>query len=216
VFDAAEINSSFHRPHRRETYGRWATAVPTGFRFAAKAPRAITHDLRLVGAQAPLQRFLDEVEGLGESLGPLLVQLPPSLAFDERIVASFFEDLRDRFAGAVVCEPRHSTWFSPHVEGLLAGLRVGIVAADPPRGRSGLEPAAWPGIAYFRLHGAPRTYWSSYPPQTLAVLADRLLAETAPEIWCVFDNTASGAAAANALELRAILEAGTFRTRKVL
>ena len=76
---AAEINSSFHRWHRPKTYARWAACVPGGFRFAVKLPREITHTRRLVGAEEPLRRFLDEAGSLGEKLGPLLIQLPPSV-----------------------------------------------------------------------------------------------------------------------------------------
>ena len=78
-FNAAEINSSFYRPHRRTTYERWAASVPGDFAFAVKVPRAITHTLRLKRSEAALEDFLAEVSGLGAKLGPLLLQLPPSL-----------------------------------------------------------------------------------------------------------------------------------------
>src|ERR1700735_1146646 len=81
-FNAVEINSSFYRPHRRSTYERWAASVPKDFRFSAKLPRAITHHARLADPEAALDVFAAEVLGLGEKLGPLLAQLPPSLAFD--------------------------------------------------------------------------------------------------------------------------------------
>ena len=80
----AEVNSSFYRSHRRETWQRWADSVPAGFRFSAKLPRTISHDLALRGAGPALDQFLSEVEGLGNKLGGLLRQLPPSLAFDAR------------------------------------------------------------------------------------------------------------------------------------
>ena len=81
-FSCVEINSSFYRPHRPQTYARWAASVPAGFRFAVKAPRTITHDARLREPRALLQPFLEEIGALGATLGPLLIQLPPSLAFD--------------------------------------------------------------------------------------------------------------------------------------
>ena len=90
VFDCVEINSSFYRPHRRSTYERWAATVPNGFRFAVKVPKAITHEKRLVEAQPELERFLGEAGGLGETLGSLLVQMPPSLAFDAAELRSVF------------------------------------------------------------------------------------------------------------------------------
>ena len=91
--DAVEINSSIYRPHRRETYERWAASVPAGFRFSVKLPKAITHERRLAGFEAPLDRFMAEVGGLGDKLGVLLVQMPPSLRFEERTAAAFFQRL---------------------------------------------------------------------------------------------------------------------------
>src|ERR1700760_2293664 len=90
---AVEINSSFYKPHRPATYARWAAAVPAGFRFAVKLPRVITHDQRLANAADPLSRFLSETAALGSRLGPLLVQLPPSLAFQDSVAGAFFHDL---------------------------------------------------------------------------------------------------------------------------
>ncbi|TNC49769.1 DUF72 domain-containing protein, partial [Rubellimicrobium rubrum] len=118
VFGAAEINSSFYKPHRRSTYERWATSVPQTFRFAVKVPKAITHERRLREAGDLLDRFLSEVSGLGSKLGPLLVQLPPSLAFEPEVADGFFQDLRQRTDGAIVCEPRHLSWFTPEAGGL--------------------------------------------------------------------------------------------------
>src|SRR6186713_1499803 len=103
-FDAAEINSSFYRQHRRGVYERWAAAVPPEFRFAVKVPRAITHDQSLVAADVLLEVFLEEVAGLGSRLGPLLVQLPPSLAMNEEHAEEFFETLRRLHAGPVALE----------------------------------------------------------------------------------------------------------------
>lgn len=202
----AEINSSFHRPHAAATYARWADATPPDFRFAVKVPRTITHDLRLARARGPLQQFLDESSGLGPKRGPLLVQLPPSFAFDARLVGRFFALLRTLHEGHVVCEPRHATWFTPAADALLVKHRVARVAADPAVVPDAARPGGWPGLAYHRLHGSPRTYWSSYEDQALETLATTLRAvPPAVEAWCVFDNTASGAALANALALRARL-----------
>jgi len=96
TFSVVEINSSFYRPHRRATYERWAASVPPDFRFAVKMPKQITHELRLVNSREPLHRFLDEAGALGAKLGPLLVQLPPSLSFDEQNAAAFFCDVARR------------------------------------------------------------------------------------------------------------------------
>jgi uncharacterized protein YecE (DUF72 family) len=197
----AEINSSFHRPHARATYAKWAASVPGGFRFAVKLPRVITHVQKLRRARAPLERFLDESSGLGRKRGPLLVQLPPSLAFDRRVAARFFDLLRSLHSGAVVFEPRHATWFTPAADALLVSHRIARVAADPPTAEGADRPGGWTGLVYFRLHGSPDKYWSRYPEQFIAAVAQSLRSAPAAERWCIFDNTASGAAIENALEL---------------
>ena len=216
VLDCAEINSSFHRSHRAAVYERWAASTPSTFRFAAKLPRGITHDQRLRRARAPLQRFLAEAAGLGDRLAVLLVQLPPSFAFEARPVRAFFRMLRESFAGAVVCEPRHASWFTPAVDRDLASFRVGRVAADPARWPEASRPGGWLGpggdgagaVLYHRWHGTPRMYWSRYDDDWLDARAAELGRWPATaDCWCVFDNTASGAAIANALALRARLAA---------
>jgi uncharacterized protein YecE (DUF72 family) len=206
--NAAEINSSFYRPHRRAVYERWAAAVPAGFRFSAKLPKAITHERRLADCAEPLAAFLDEVGGLGEKLHCLLVQLPPSLAFEPAVAAAFLERLRGDFAAGLALEPRHATWFTPEVDALLRRLRIARVLADPVLFDAGRAPGGWPGLVYLRLHGTPRVYWSAYEGALLQALARRMRqAEMeAEEVWCIFDNTASGAAAANALELGRLLD----------
>lgn len=198
----AEINSSFHRPHAAATYAKWRESTPPDFRFAVKMPRTITHDLKLQNAGDLLAAFLTQSNALAEKRGPILVQLPPSMAFDVTIVTSFLKLLRTVYDGIVVCEPRHATWFLPPVTSLLRRYRISRVAADPPSVPDANAPAGWPRVAYFRLHGSPRKYWSRYEEHYIATLAQaaRSLAE-AEEVWCVFDNTASGAAIENAWDL---------------
>ena len=212
-FPAVEINSSFHRPHRPATYARWAASVPAGFRFCAKLPKTVTHQLRLVDADAALDAFLAEAGGLGDALACLLVQLPPSLAFDAAAAERFFATLRERTPIAAVCEPRHPTWFSADADGLLARWKVARVAADPARVPEATEPGGWRELAYYRLHGSPRIYYSSYDASYLDALAARIEPDLRADrtVWCIFDNTAAGAAAGNALHLLARLEGITTR-----
>lgn len=203
-FNTVEINSSFYRPHRRQTYQRWAASVPAGFAFSVKLPRAITHDLRLAGAKGPLDEFIAQASGLGAKLAVVLVQLPPSFAFDKRIARTFFAALRARFDGSVAFEPRHASWFEPNVERLLIAHRVARVAADPASTPAAAEPGGWRGLTYFRLHGSPRRYFSEYEPERIAHYAAMLRQAESPERWCIFDNTAHAFATANALALKAI------------
>lgn len=208
-FSAVEVNSSFYRPHRVETWRRWAAAVPDGFVFAVKTPKEITHRRRLVQAAPVLQEFLGQIAGLGSKLGPLLIQLPPSLGFAPESAQEFFAELRACFAGDVVCEPRHSQWFTDEADKLLAQFRIARVAADPAIVPAAAEPGGRRSLAYLRLHGSPRTYYSSYASTAIDDVARRL-AQAAVEgrsCWCIFDNTALGAATANALALQDRLRA---------
>lgn len=200
-FDAVEINTSFYRPHRRGTYLRWAEAVGDTFRFAVKLPKAISHEARLLGCEALLAEFFEQAGGLGGKLGPILLQLPPKLAFDEVTAVQFLKDFRRVSDGQLVCEPRHPSWFAPEADALLAEHRVARVAADPAGVPEAAQPGGWSGFAYFRLHGSPRTYWSSYEPDELERWADAARATGDAETWIILDNTASGAATGNALDL---------------
>ncbi|QHG65457.1 DUF72 domain-containing protein [Pseudomonas putida] len=202
---AVEINSSFYRPHLPATYARWACSVPQHFRFAVKLPRTITHELRLEGCEVALDVFLGQCQPLGDRLGCLLLQLPPSLAHDPSRDRRFFEFLRQRHAGPVAVEPRHASWQA--AQSMLVDFRIAQVAASPSRFEADAQPAGWPGLAYWRLHGEPRIYHSAYSQQYLQQLAERLQRSRAAgtATWCIFDNTASGAALGDALALERYL-----------
>lgn len=202
---AVEINSTFYRSHRASTYARWYAATPADFRFAVKLPRSITHDARLVDTNERLAAFRDEVGELKDKLGPVLVQLPPSLAFAPSVAEWFFTSLREACPGLIACEPRHSTWFEADADALLRKYKIGRVAADPPPHPAASAPGGWEGLSYWRLHGSPRMYYSSYGEAELSALALKLRGAGSRQTWCVFDNTASGSAAANALDLRDLL-----------
>jgi len=207
LFNCVEINSCFYRPHRLSTYERWAASVQDDFLFAVKLPKVITHELRLVGTESALDQFLGETSGLGLKRGPILIQLPPSFAFDGAIAEPFLKMLRSRFDGDVVFEPRHETWFTSEVESLLSDHRIARVAADPARVPAAALPAAYDRLAYYRLHGSPRIYYSAYPTETLADIARTIAERTAQGVstWCIFDNTALGAATSDALAVKSHL-----------
>jgi len=206
LFNCVEINSCFYRPHRFSTYERWAASVPEAFRFAVKLPKAITHELRLVNAEDRLDQFLTETSGLGAKRGPILVQLPPSFAFDAT-VPTFLAVLRERFKGDVVLEPRHETWFNDDVESLLVDYQVARVAADPARVPAAGVPGGFRQLAYIRLHGSPRVYYSAYEPEYLESVVASIEQNLACGVrtWCIFDNTALGFATGDALSVQALL-----------
>jgi uncharacterized protein YecE (DUF72 family) len=202
----AEINSSFHRPHRRSTWEKWGASVPADFRFSVKLPKTITHQLKLRDAAEPLRQHLEDAGALGPKLAVHLVQLPPSLAFDAALADGFFAQIKELAgAAAIACEPRHASWFEPEAEQLLERRQVARVAADPARVPAAAHPGGWRGLAYFRLHGSPIMYRSSYRDGRLQVYADQLRA-AGEGAWCIFDNTASSEAMGDVLALMALLE----------
>jgi uncharacterized protein YecE (DUF72 family) len=209
-FNAVEINTTFYRWPRPGTIQRWEAATPPEFRFAVKVPRSITHEARLVGVQAEVREFCQLCESFGDKLGPLLVQLPPSLAFEMGVAAPFFEALARATRARVVLEPRHESWFSEPVERLLGDHGVARVAADPACCSAAAMPVHNRGLSYFRWHGAPKRYFSAYQPEALADLADAILRARISGgaralTYCFLDNTALGAAPVNALSLKSQL-----------
>lgn len=201
-FSVAEINSSFHRPHRASTWERWRDSVPATFRFSVKLPRTITHDAKLKDCSALLDEFLKQAGALGEKLGVLLVQLPPKLEFDPSVAHSFFTQLKSRTMANLACEPRNESWFEAEADKLLQEHYVARVAADPALCEAAALPGGWPGLRYWRLHGSPVVYRSSYSDRIDKYA--QLLSEfsvRAAESWCIFDNTASSAATGDALAL---------------
>jgi uncharacterized protein YecE (DUF72 family) len=201
VLPAVEINTSFYRQHRPQTYARWRDSVPASFRFAVKMPRTITHQKRLQHIDDELERFLAEVAELKQKLGYLLVQLPPGLQFDATIARTFFEKLRLKVNVPIACEPRHLTWFNAEADALLISFDVARVVADPP---IQADVPMLPTLhVYIRLHGSPVIYHSQYTEQYLSRLFEQCTAliTEGRQVWCVFDNTAEGAAMVNALSL---------------
>jgi len=210
LFRAVEINSSFHRPHRTATYQRWAESVPPSFKFSVKFPKTITHEKKLVDCGDLTSKFLDEVAGLGEKLGALLVQLPPSLELEPDKARAFFEWIRARYSGDLFVEPRHRTWFTPAATKLMYEVKIGRVAADPAVVPAAAEPGGVSGHVYFRLHGSPQIYFSSYTTSYLDGLAFRLRmhGRAGDTVWCIFDNTIQGFAASNALAVARKIDLG--------
>ena len=201
-FGAAEINSSFHRPHRPATWERWRDRVPGDFRFSVKLPKEITHQRKLIDIAEPLDAFAEQVRLLGDKLSVLLVQLPPKLEFDAQIAADFFAALASRSSARVACEPRNASWFAAPADALLATLEVARVAADPALCPEAAVPGGSDGFAYWRLHGSPAMYRSAYGERVRGY-ADALkgAAAAGQDAWCIFDNTASSAAMGDALAL---------------
>ena len=161
-FSAVEINSSFYRPHRPSTYARWADTVPSTFKFAVKIPKAITHVKRLVDVGNAPSRSL-WLRFVASAKSWVACSCSCHRRSDIQLPQTHFSSaLRRHFAGAVVLEPRNHEWFTPRVEGMLAANGISRAAADPGIQASACEPGGWTGLAYYRLHGWPQVYFSSY------------------------------------------------------
>jgi uncharacterized protein YecE (DUF72 family) len=197
----AEINSTFYRPHLPRTYAKWAVETPEDFLFSIKAPKTITHESALAPTPSLLKEFLAQSSNLGEKRGPILFQLPPKQAFDPTRSEAFLTLLRDEYHGPAVFEPRHETWFTPEAESLFQTFQIARAAADPPRVPAATQPAGDRALTYYRLHGSPRIYYSSYSHEYLDTLSKAITSQT----WVIFDNTASGAATENALCLKSLV-----------
>ena len=204
-FSATEINSSFYRPHRAQTYQRWADSVGPDFRFSVKLAKSITHERRLQSCEDELDSFFAQCTQLGDRLGCVLVQLPPGLMYEPQIARAFFQEVRLRYKGSLVLEPRNDSWLA--ADELLQTLHIGRVAADPAVLSTGFQTGGWPGVQYWRLHGSPRIYHSEYGVARLRALAEQVLmgAASTTEYWFIFDNTASGFAINDALTFQALM-----------
>lgn len=206
-FNAVEINSTFYRSHRPATYRKWASSVSSDFRFSVKMPKSITHEARLLKCTDQLDTFLSECCELGDRLGCLLVQLPPSLDFSSRVAGHFFETLRARYSGFVVIEPRHASWAD--AQAVLTDYQIAQAAVDPSRFDIDTVPTGWAGVRYWRFHGSPNIYYSEYEQDWLKARAREILEANSDDspAWCIFDNTARDAAMGNALSIRRLLSA---------
>ena len=199
TFDMVEVNASFYRAVRAETFASWAEQTPDDFRFSVKINRAVTHAARL-SANAKLEPALEPMLRLGVKLAAVLIQLPPTLVHDPERDTAFLTRLRGVYAGMVAWEPRHPSWDDPQAAALLGDNGVTRVRTEIP------EPGAkqQAGGAYVRLHGTPRRYYSAYSSADLTALATWLRATPPPTIT-IFDNTASSAGVRNALELTRLM-----------
>lgn len=148
IFPTCEINNTFYRYPSEETLTQWAKAVPATFRFSIKVHRRITHLKRLADVDADLAFLYERMRVLGERLGILLFQLPPSLRYNLTLLETFLTQLRP---GALpVMEFRHASWRREDVYQLLGAHRVSLVIGETDEEEQPRETVG--PIAYMRLH----------------------------------------------------------------
>ena len=205
-FDCVELNASFYRLPDEKTVENWAKRTPPGFKFCLKLSRLITHQKRLQGAEEPLQTFFERFRPLYEAgkLGPVLVQLPPSLRFDPDITEGFFALLREHYGDyRFALEARHASWFAEEALDLLKEHEIAHVIADSG-GRFPSCEAITADLVYLRFHGPGQLYVSDYPDEMLKEFADKIAKwlREGLEVWAFFNNDVGGYAVKNARRLR--------------
>jgi len=126
-FPTTEVNYTFHRIPAPKTIENWKAQTPEKFRFALKAPQKITHWSKLRECSDTLEHFLKVGAGLGERLGPVLFQLPPTFKKDSEVLNSFLRELPD-MRGAF--EFRHESWFDDEIFNLLKSRNMALCIAD--------------------------------------------------------------------------------------
>jgi uncharacterized protein YecE (DUF72 family) len=198
-FRTVENNSAFYRLPARETFAHWQEQVPGDFTMAVKASRYLTHVRRLRDPAEPVRRFLDAAGGLGARLGPVLLQLPPSLPADLALLGDCLGQFPDGVR--VVVEPRHPSWWDDGTRAVLAAHNAALCWAD--RRGSPVTPlwrsADW---GYLRFHEGAASPWPRYGATALRGWAERI-AKAWPSsgtVYAYFNNDQGGAAVHDAAE----------------
>jgi uncharacterized protein YecE (DUF72 family) len=209
-FGAVENNGTFYRLARLETFQQWQERTPDGFVMAVKASRYLTHIRRLRDPAEPVDRLLRAAAGLGSRLGPVLLQLPPTLRADPAALDDCLKQFARSFRqhggpGRVCVEFRHASWLTGDVRSILTGHNAALCWSDR-RGRP-LGPlwrtADW---GYLRLHEGAASPWPHYGRQALRTWVRRI-AETFPpdaDVFAFFNNDQHAAAPADAAAMAGI------------
>ena len=202
-FDTVELNATFYRLPGADSFTRWASRVPIGFRFAVKASRYLTHIRRLRDPEEPIERLWSRAARLGDRFGPVLYQLPPRWNPNPERLDAFLAAIPSDHAQAV--EIRDRRWYRPDIIDALRRGGVGLCLHDMPG--SATEPRAVGPLVYLRFHGAGERYGGRYTSQRLSAWAERIgqwVADGLP-VWAYFNNDIGGHAVRDAARLREML-----------
>ena len=201
-FATVEVNNAFYRLPERSVFARWRDETPPGFVTAVKVSRYLTHIRRLRDPTEPVSRLADRAVGLGDRLGPFLLQLPPTLRADADLLDACLRAFPR--SARVAVEPRHASWWSDEVRAVLERRRAALCWADR-RGRPVTPLWATAGWGYVRLHEGTASPRPSYGRAALATWLDRIGNAWSPadaDVYVYFNNDPGGAAVRNARTLR--------------
>lgn len=200
VFPAVEVNNTFYNLPKEKTFTDWATRTPEGFVFVCKASRYITHIRRLSDVADPVARFVERASLLGDKLGAVLYQFPPSMERDDDRLKVFLDVLPARPPAAI--EFRNASWYDEAVYALMRSHDVALCVADSSKHRTPFVTTA--GWAYLRLHGTEG--YGLYDDDTIDAWAKRVASLEADPIYVFFDNDVAGNAVGNGLRLTTVVE----------
>ncbi|HOO46842.1 MAG TPA: DUF72 domain-containing protein [Deltaproteobacteria bacterium] len=201
VFNSVEVNATFYRHMKPGTFATWRQRSPEGFVWAVKASRFITHVKRLQHAGESLEMFFASAKTLGERLGVILFQLPPSLTFDPEVFKGFCALLPKEYRYAL--EARHISWTGREAMALMEKNRIAWCISDTA-GRYPFAESLTADFTYIRLHGSTALYSSEYTEAELESWTKRIRRFNR-DTYLYFDNDFMGYAPKNALRLRELL-----------
>jgi len=202
-FDTVEINSSFYHLPKASTFEKWRAQAQDGFVYAVKANRFITQAKKLLDCEEPLERMMSSVRHLGDRLGPILYQLPPSLKLDVGRLEAFLKLIPKDLTN--VFEFRNKSWYVPETYALLDRFGASLCLHDM-RG-SATERVAVGPATYIRFHGGKGKYWGRYSDEGLLSWTDWIVdqARSGRAVWCYFNNDMFGHALDDAQTLRSMI-----------
>jgi uncharacterized protein YecE (DUF72 family) len=203
-FNTVELNNSFYRLPSEKAFATWRDSAPSGFIYAVKASRYITHVKRLKDGKEPVERFFERAENLKDKLGPVLYQLPPNFHRNDERLDSFLSVLPGKIQHVI--EFRHESWLKDEVFDILRKHRAGVCIFDMPDITCPVVATA--DFAYVRFHGSSGLYSSNYPDGELADWADKIrgLAAGVKQVYIYFNNDVEGFALDNARTLSEYLK----------
>jgi uncharacterized protein YecE (DUF72 family) len=207
-FSTVEVNATFYRTFKDQTYQNWRERVPLDFRYVLKVPRLITHRKYLENAAEDIHSFWRSATLLGEKLGLILLQVAPGTPYDLERLRSALLAFADPLKVAV--EFRKKDWENEEVYSLLRELGAIYCSVDSPR--SQLTDRLTSDVAYLRLHGRAHWYLHNYSQSELeeiAALARRLAEQGTTTVYIFFNNDFEGHAPHNAMALIKLLSTTT-------
>jgi uncharacterized protein YecE (DUF72 family) len=202
-FSVSELNGSFYKLPKVETVQKWMDMVPEHFLFCPKMSRFLSHMKKLHDPEEPMQRFFGIFGSFEKNLGPVLVQLPDNVKFNESVVRHFYELLLNDYSNfRFAMEVRDESWFSDESISLMKAFKIILVMAQ-----SGIYPyheALTAKDIFFRFHGPDSLYSSSYPDEALAEYAHKFTewARQGHNVWAFFNNDVHGHALTNGAKLQ--------------